>query len=57
MQRGIIDRFEDDLAVIEFEDGMKDIHKSLLPKQANIGDMLVFEVVIKSQSIMKGKIN
>ncbi|MFJ8262738.1 DUF3006 domain-containing protein [Rummeliibacillus sp. NPDC094406] len=42
MQRGIIDRFEGDLAVIEFDDGIKDIHKSLLPKQATVGDMLVF---------------
>ncbi len=42
MKKGIIDRFEGELAVIEFDDGMKDIHKSLLPKQAAVGDMLVF---------------
>lgn len=27
IQKGIIDRFEGDLAVIEFDDGMKYIHK------------------------------
>ncbi|MGX9134183.1 DUF3006 domain-containing protein [Rummeliibacillus sp. JY-2-4R] len=43
MQRGIINQFEGDLAVIEFDDGMKDIHKSLLTKQATFGDMLIFE--------------
>lgn len=43
MQRGIIDRFEGDLAVVELDDGMKDIHKSLLPKEATTGDMLVFD--------------
>ncbi|OMC83374.1 DUF3006 domain-containing protein [Viridibacillus sp. FSL H8-0123] len=40
---GIIDRFEGELAVIEFEDGMKDIPKSKLPNGVKPGDMLRFE--------------
>jgi hypothetical protein len=40
----IIDRFEGDLAVCEAEDGrMVDIEKSKLPKNAEVGDILVLE--------------
>lgn len=42
MEKGIIDRFEGDLAVIEFDDEMKDIPKSQLPEGAEVGDMLIF---------------
>lgn len=41
--KGIIDRFEGDLAVIEFDHEMKDIPKSQLPKNATIGDVLLFQ--------------
>lgn len=43
MKKGTIDRFEGELAVIEFDDEMKDISKSKLPKEANVGDVLVFD--------------
>ncbi|USK71786.1 DUF3006 domain-containing protein [Peribacillus asahii] len=43
MKKGIIDRFEGDIAVIEFDDIMKDIPKSRLPKKAAVGDVLVFD--------------
>lgn len=43
MQRGIIDRFEGDIAVIEFDDEMKDIPKSQLPEGAEVGYMLIFD--------------
>ena len=39
----IIDRFEGDIAVIEFDGEMKDILKDKLPKGANVGDVLVFD--------------
>jgi len=42
MKKGIINRFEGDLAVIEFNDTMKDIPKATLPKKADIGDVLIF---------------
>ncbi|MFJ8264780.1 DUF3006 domain-containing protein [Peribacillus asahii] len=43
MKRGIIDRFEGNIAVIEFDEEMKDILKDKLPKGANVGDVLVFD--------------
>ena len=43
MKKGIIDRFEGELAVVEFDDEMKDIPKSKLPKEANVGDVLIFD--------------
>jgi hypothetical protein len=40
----IIDRFEDDLAVCEDENGkMVDIEKSKLPKNAEVGDVIILE--------------
>lgn len=43
MQKGIIDRFEGNLAVIEFDDEMKDISRSQLPDGAEVGDVLIFD--------------
>ncbi len=43
MKKGIIDRFEGELAVVEFDDEMKDIPKSKIPKEANVGDVLIFD--------------
>jgi hypothetical protein len=43
MKKGIIDRFEGELAVVEFDDEMKDIPKSELPKNAQVGDVLIFD--------------
>ena len=43
MQKGIIDRFEGELAVVEFDNEMKDIPKSQLPKNAEVGDVLIFD--------------
>ena len=43
MKKGIIDRFEGELAVVEFDDEMKDIPKSKLPKKTNVGDVLIFD--------------
>ncbi|WP_110927512.1 DUF3006 domain-containing protein [Bacillus massiliglaciei] len=43
MKKGMIDRFEGDMAVIEFEKEMKDIPRKLLPPDANFGDVLLFD--------------
>ncbi|RHB46832.1 DUF3006 domain-containing protein [Exiguobacterium sp. AM39-5BH] len=41
-RRGIVDRFEGDLAVVEFGEVMEDIPKSRLPKSIQSGDVLWF---------------
>jgi hypothetical protein len=43
MERGVIDRFEGELAVIEFGDKMRDISRSMLPKNAKVGDSVVVD--------------
>lgn len=43
MEKGIIDRFEGELAVVEFGEEMRDIPKNQLPKDSKIGDLLIFE--------------
>lgn len=41
--KGIIDRFEGDYAVVEFENKiMKDIEKKHLPSEAKEGDVIIF---------------
>ena len=42
----IIDRFEGDWAVIEYEDKIFNFPKELLPKEAKEGDVLIFNVQI-----------
>ena len=41
-RRGIIDRFEEDLAVVEFGEVIEDIPKSRLPDSVQSGDVLWF---------------
>lgn len=43
MEKGIIDRFEGDLAVIEFGEEMRDVPRKQLPKNCDVGDLLIFE--------------
>jgi len=43
MKKGIIDRFEGEYAVVEFDGQTEDILKSQLPEDAKIGDTLVFD--------------
>lgn len=43
MQKGIIDRFEGDLAVIEIEDSTIDVPRKKLPFNAQIGDQLIID--------------
>lgn len=39
--RGIIDRFEGDIAVIEIDGQTKDFERSLLPVEAKAGDVVI----------------
>ena len=41
MQSGIIDRFEDDLVVVEVKDGSINVPRHLIPADAREGDVLV----------------
>ncbi|GAB6436727.1 MULTISPECIES: DUF3006 domain-containing protein [Bacillus] len=43
MQRGIIDRFEGELAIIEMNNETIDVPKSKLPSTAKEGDVLIIE--------------
>ena len=44
MIRGIIDRFESDLAIIEVEDGHTlDYPRHLLPIDAEVGDVIIID--------------
>lgn len=40
MKKGIIDRFEGNFAVVEFEDRTEDIPKEILPNDCKVGDVL-----------------
>jgi len=48
-KRLIIDRFEEDLAVIEYGDITFDFPRALLPEGAKPSDVLDFTVVVKEQ--------
>jgi hydrogenase maturation factor len=43
MERGVIDRFEGEIAVIEIGGGTRDFQRSLLPKNAKPGDSVIME--------------
>lgn len=43
MEKGIIDRFEDELAVVEFGEEMRDVPRKNLPKNSEVGDLLIFD--------------
>ncbi|MDR4173958.1 DUF3006 domain-containing protein [Bacillus nitratireducens] len=43
MKRGIIDRFEGELAVIEINNSTIDVPKAKLPSAAKEGDVLIIE--------------
>jgi hypothetical protein len=40
MIKGIIDRFEENIAVIEIDGETQDFPKSIFPKNANVGDVV-----------------
>ncbi|RYI32034.1 DUF3006 domain-containing protein [Bacillus infantis] len=41
--KGIIDRFEGDIAVIEVEGKTRDYNRDRIPKEAEVGDVLLFK--------------
>lgn len=43
MQKGILDRFEGDFAIIEMNDQTIDVPKTKLPKDINIGDQVIID--------------
>lgn len=43
MRKGIVDRFEGEYAVIEFDGKAEDVLKSELPAEVKAGDTLIFE--------------
>ncbi|WP_445491615.1 DUF3006 domain-containing protein [Niallia sp. 03133] len=51
--KGIIDRFEGDIAVIEIDGETKDYDKSILPKNADVGD--VVEIDGNKVKVLKGE--
>jgi hypothetical protein len=58
MQKGIIDRFEGEYAVIEFDGKTEDVLKSVLPPEIKVGDTLIFEdgkVIIDSKATASRK--
>ena len=59
MVRGIIDRFEDDIVVIEIDGVTKDYPKAMLPKDAQVGDVVQLEgdttVILKDETDKRRK--
>jgi ASC-1-like (ASCH) protein len=43
MKRGVIDRFEGDIVVIEIEGRTIDVPMARLPKKAKAGDVIIFD--------------
>jgi hypothetical protein len=41
--KGIIDRFEGDIAVVEIDGKTKDFPKSIFPKEAEVGDVIIID--------------
>lgn len=46
----IVDRFAGNMAVIEYPDGTFDLPRSLLPTDAQEGDVLIFNISIDKKS-------
>lgn len=53
MIKGIIDRFEGKLAVVEIEGTTKEFPKSFFPKEADVGD--VVEIDGNKVKVLKGE--
>ncbi|KIQ93129.1 hypothetical protein LH47_02823 [Anoxybacillus thermarum] len=51
--KGIIDRFEDDIAVVEINGKTQDFPKSIFPKEAEVGDVVIIEVVVDKKETEK----
>lgn len=53
--KGIIDRFEDEIVVIEMNGVTKDFPKSILPMEAEVGDIV--EIVGNHVDVLKSDTN
>lgn len=42
MMKGIIDRFEGEWVVVEIDGETQDFNRSIFPKEAEVGDVVVF---------------
>lgn len=43
MERGIIDRFEGEMVVIEIDGITRDLPRTILPNDAKVGDVVLFD--------------
>jgi hypothetical protein len=51
--KGIIDRFEDDIAVVEINGKTHDFPKAIFPKEADVGDVVIIEVTVDKKETAK----
>ena len=51
--KGIIDRFEGDIAVVEIDRKTQDFPKSIFPKEAEVGDVVIIEVKVDKKETEK----
>ncbi|MHC0037922.1 DUF3006 domain-containing protein [Pseudoneobacillus sp. C159] len=53
--KGIIDRFEGDLAVVEIDGQTKDLPREILPSDAQVGDVLEITITLLKEETKKLK--
>ncbi|MED5072957.1 DUF3006 domain-containing protein [Anoxybacillus geothermalis] len=51
--KGIIDRFEGDIAVVEIDKKTLDLPKTIFPKETDVGDVVIIEVTIDKKETEK----
>lgn len=51
--KGIIDRFEGEFAVVEIDEKTIDFPKSIFPKEADVGDVVIIEVKVDKKATEK----
>jgi Protein of unknown function (DUF3006) len=51
--KGIIDRFEGDIVVVEIDGKTHDFPKTIFPKEAEVGDVVIIEVTVDKKATEK----
>ncbi|OQP12611.1 DUF3006 domain-containing protein [Geobacillus thermoleovorans] len=51
--KGIVDRFEGDIAVVEIDKKTLDLPKTIFPKEIDVGDVVIIEVMIDKKETEK----
>ncbi|BBW97213.1 DUF3006 domain-containing protein [Geobacillus icigianus] len=51
--KGIIDRFEGDIAVVEIDKKTLDLPKTIFPKETDVGNVVIIEVTIDKKETEK----